>query len=489
MKNRSLIYLVMILMFACCGIIFCDALYAVDHAELAPADVNTTPLQEKMQKRVSVDFRNMPMEDVLRMLADQADIDIVKSPEVTGEVTATLTNIPVSEVLNNILAAHGYGYIESRNMIRVVPLDQITQQAERLVNKIYQINYADVVQVETALKKFLSPRGSISSNPGTSNIIITDTESKIKAIDDFIQEIDRETPQVIVEARIYDIISDHGFDLGIQWGVGTNTTFTDGRADETSGNRTDPFIRSNFQGGADEAGQTDGLIRVGWLNDSIDIDALLRAEQQSIDSKLLANPKVLVLDNEIATFKIIKEIPYQELNTSSEGGSFGTTEFREVGVKLYVTPHITRDEKIRLNLKPEFSVQTGSVDIEDPTTDDKIFFSQPIIDRREADTTLLIKDGTTVVLGGLKRKDTRLQKNKIPFLGDCPLIGPLFRFEGEEVINSELLVFVTPHIVTDYQMAPDERQKYNVTEFEDPNVSMTKYEKGELNKCLFDGEK
>ena len=188
-------------------------------------EVSTT-LQQRMLKTISVDCINTPIEDVIRMIAEQADVDIIKSPGVTGNVTATLTNVPLAEALNNILAVHGYGCVIDKNMIRIAPIDEIAQKGEILDNRVYRITYADVAEVENALKKFISKRGSISSNPGTSNIIVTDTGSSIKAIDTFIDEIDRITPQVMVEVRIYDVTSTDGFDIGAEWAAGRNNPIT-----------------------------------------------------------------------------------------------------------------------------------------------------------------------------------------------------------------------------------------------------------------------
>ncbi|MCX5635336.1 MAG: secretin and TonB N-terminal domain-containing protein, partial [Planctomycetota bacterium] len=184
-----------------------------------------TTIEQRMQKRISVDFRNTPIEDVIRIMAEQVGVDIIKSPNVTGNVTATLTNIPLQEALDNILATHGYGYVASENMIRIAPAAELAEKSEKLVSKIYLITYADVTEVEKSLKTFMSARGTISANPGTSNIIVTDSESKIKAIETFIEQVDRMTPQILVEARIYDITSTDRFDLGINWDVGRNTTF------------------------------------------------------------------------------------------------------------------------------------------------------------------------------------------------------------------------------------------------------------------------
>jgi type IV pilus assembly protein PilQ len=424
-------------------------------------------VQLKLQKRVSVDFKDTPIDDVIKVFAEQAGIDVIKSPEVVGTVTAKLTDIPLQEALDNILAAHGYGYVPSESMIRIVPISQITEKTEQLVSKIYRITYADVSEVEKSLKKFISQQGSLSSNPGTSNIIVTDTESKIKAIDTFIEEIDRMTPQILVETRIYDITSKDRFDLGIEWEAGRRTTYgvtgvTDVGPDPSGGIK--PFSTGVFDSTISKTEDTSAALRFGWLDSHVDIDAMLRAEKENIDAKLLANPRILVLDNQQAVIKIVSQIPYQQI---TQGGGntlpIGTTEFKDVGVTLTVIPHVTRDGMVRLQLKPEFSVQTDEVTLSGQFTS-----AQPVVDLREATTTLLIKDGQTVVLGGLRKKDATKQMNKIPLLGDIPIIGLLFRFKGEETTTSELVVFVTPRIIPDPTMNDVEKQQYEHTEFDGP---------------------
>jgi len=440
-----------------------------------------TSLEERMQKKISVDFRDTPIDDVIRILADQADVDIIKSPKVTGVVTATLTEVPLQEALNNILAAHGYGYIAGENMIRIAPLSEITENSEALVTRIYRITYADVKEVEAALKKFVSKSGSLSANLGTSNIIVTDTESRIKSIDTFISEIDRMTPQILVEARIYDITGTDKLDLGVKWQAGRNTTYNTttgvtGIGTNPTAGRTDPFYTGVFSSSAGETEHSTGALRFGWLNDSIDIDVLLKAQQDKINAKLLANPRVLVLDNQTAQIKIITEKPYIELSETSGGGSMGTTKFREIGVTLKVTPHLTRDDMVRLLLKPEFSVETSQVYTMSVSGESQ--YPQPVVDRRQAETTLLIKNGQTVVLGGLRKKEVSKEVNKVPLLGDLPLIGVLFRFNAESTINSELVVFVTPWIVKQPALTPTEQQQFGVTEFKGPQPELTRAESG-----------
>jgi type IV pilus assembly protein PilQ len=476
MKSRGMRFLVLL------GFIMLawTAVEAENDSEREEKKEILTALEQRMQKRIDkLEFREEEIDNVITMIARYADIDIIKSPDVTGMITATLTDVPVGEALNNILAAHDFGYIKSEHMIRIVPIKEITEIPERLVNRIYWITYADVEEVAKTLTGFLSDRGALSSSPSTSNIIVTDTESRIEAIDTFISEIDRVTPQILVEARIYDITSKDRLDLGVDWEAGRNTIYdaTDGLSGVGTNptTRRDPFMTGKFSGATGKTSGTTGILRLGWLNDGIDIDTMLKAQQNKIDAKLLANPRVLVLDNEIAIIKIITEKPYIELTETSAGGSIGTTKFREIGVELQVKPHLTRDRMIRLELLPKFSVETGTVSVVQIGTDQE--YPQPIVDKREAQTTLLIKHAQTVVLGGLRKKDVAKQVNKIPLLGDIPLLGGLFRFEGEDTVTSELVVFVTPWIVETPVMTEVERKAYKETEFSGPEPAFTKAEK------------
>lgn len=429
-------------------------------------------LQQRLEKKISVEFRKTPLEDVIRIIAEQADVDVVASPSVTGEATVKLTDVPLQEALRSILEVHGFNYVVGDNIIRVLAQTEMPQVPERQVTEIFEITYADVPEVVKSLEKFKSETGSVTHIDGTSHILVTDKEAKIKDIGDFIKEIDRITPQILVEARIYDVTSKDRFDLGVQWSAGTRTEYgVDGIPDTATD--TDPFSKGLFNGTAPKAENTVGAVRLGWLNSDVDIDMMLRAEQENINARLLANPRVLVLNDKTAKIKIVSEIPYQQLQESALGGSIGTTAFREVGVELQVTAHLAvRDEMIRMQMKPVFSVVTGEVMV----SGIDIAYPQPVVDRREADTTLIVKNGQTVVLGGLKKKEVNQQINKIPLLGDIPLAGALFRFKAEETINSELLVFITPWIVEQPSMTEGETQAYKQTEFRAPQPSYTQAE-------------
>jgi type IV pilus assembly protein PilQ len=469
-----------VLLFWPCIVVLADTVATEGEPNAIKMEVLST-LEQRMQKKISVDFRETPIDDVIRIMAEQANVDVVKSPKVTGTITAKLSNVPLDEALRNILAANGYDFVMTKNMIRVAPVGEITQEAEKLVNKIYRITYADIKEVEKSLSKFVSARGFVSISPGTSNVIVTDTESKIKAIDTFIAEIDRITPQILVEARIYDITSKNELDLGIEWNAGTQTTyFTDttpvvppGTMGNIKTGDVDPFSTGMFRGDTAKTTGTTGQLKFGWFTGDLDIDVLIKAQKNLVNAKLLANPRILVLDNEAAKMQIISQIPYQELTQTSGGGNIGSTSFKDVGVILAVTPHLTRDEKIRLKVEPEFSVKTGDVTF----NQGGLSYPQPIVDSRKASTILLVDNGQTVVLGGLRKKTATKSINKIPLLGDIPILGYIFRFEGEDTIVSEMVVFITPKLIKEMGLSDLEKQQYQETEYPGPVPQQSRAEK------------
>ena len=217
-------------------------------SESSPQKEVLTTLEQRMQEKISIDVSDLPIDMVIRQLAEQADVDLIKSPKVIGNVTATLTDVPLKEALKNILRAHGFDYITDKNMIRIVPVADIIEAEERLTSKIYRITYADVTEVEKALQKFVSKRGTVSLNKGTSHVIVTDTESNIKAIDKFVEEIDQITPQVLVEVRIYDITTQDTLDLGVQWEAGRLTDYSagDGTLGNNPSDHTFPLCQVSF---------------------------------------------------------------------------------------------------------------------------------------------------------------------------------------------------------------------------------------------------
>lgn len=458
-------------------------------AQVAPVADNEkkeimTDLERRMKKVVCIDVNEVPIATVIRQLADQVDVDLIMSPKVTGNVTVSLTDVSLEETLRSILDVHGAAYIPGENIIRIVPREELPEINERLVTETFEIIYADVAQVVKALDKFKSPQGSVSSIEGTSHIIVTDTEGKIREVTTLLAKIDRVIPQVLVEVRIYDITSKDNLDLGVEWSAGRRTNpdtygasgsmvnddivVEKGGADTYVSSITDPALNAGFGGATSRtADATLGFLRFGMLNDHVNIDAMLRAEKENIDAKLLANPRILVVDNEQATFDIVTEHPYVE-KTITAGSVTESVKFKTVGVKLVVTPHVAREDVLRLLIAPEFSVLVERVTVSSSNV--------PVVDTRKVQTVALVKDGQAVVLGGLRKKETSQQVNKVPVLGDIPVLGNLFKFQGEATVNTELVVFITPRIIMDPSLSEDEEAALEVTKFKGPKPATTKAE-------------
>jgi type IV pilus assembly protein PilQ len=468
--------------FVCLG---CVSARAVESERQAAKKTVLTDLEQRMQKVVCIDVNEVPIGTVIRQLADQVDVDLIMSPQVTGNVTVSLTDVSLDEALRCILDVHGAGIIVGENVIRILSRAEMPAVAERLVTQTFEITYADVGQVVKALEKFKSQQGSVSSIEGTSHIIVTDTESKVRDITNLIATIDRITPQVLVEVRIYDITSKDNLDLGIDWYAGRRTNWNAtgypteddiiverGGNETYVGSKTDPSLMAGFSAGTNKTEtSTLGYLRFGLLNNHIDVDAMLRAEKENIDAKLLANPRIMVVDNEEATFDIVTEHPYVE-RTITAGSTTETVKFKNVGVKLVVTPHVAGKEMLRLNIAPEFSVLVTRVQVASSNV--------PVVDTRKVNTIALVRDGQAVVLGGLRKKETSKQVNKVPLLGDIPVLGHLFRFEGEATATTELVVFITPSIITEPVLTNGEQHALDITEFSGPMPSTTKAERKAL---------
>jgi type II secretory pathway component GspD/PulD (secretin) len=556
-------------------------------------------VQQRLRVAVTYSCESLPIDTVLLQLAELGNVDIVKSPKVTGNVTIKVTNVPLDEVLENILSAHDYTYIATNYMIRVVPLPEAVAYRDKMVSRIYHITYADVAGVSDALGQFISDKGKISYNKGTNHIIVTDTEDKIRAIDSFIGQVDQMTQQVVVEVRLYDVETNEAFDLTVDWDIDYNkpkleyprserttsttttntneytntyaknknggytsdstyeensnggytsdseshtdygetsngqswtdevigweenevgvivpvygpgasshthedmTGWSDGTTHEdgtnwndttgtkhkegtnwgnttgenvygpTSGTTTTvtdtpinnhlPILkRKRLSYGASFNPSTGGTIRFGFLDNNIDLQFALSMLHSDLQSKLLANPRIMVLDHQPANFEIVREVPYTELSQTSAGGNMTSTRFMPVGVKLNVTPHIARDGLIRLEIEPEFSTIV-SLDIN----------GAPTMDTRRAKTTAMVRDGETIVLGGLRKKSTSKGVDKFPLLGDIPIVGGLFRNEHESEVTSELILFITSKIVTRPCLKPNEVQRLKQTVFSDPEL-------------------
>ena len=510
-----------------------------------------TPLKtgrEKLRTRVTLSWVEQPIGKVLMDLADQAKIDIIKGPKVIGNVTAKVTDVPLEEALTNILAVHNCTYIATENMIRVIPLPLQADLKEPQITRVYKITYADPNQVYEALDDLKTGKGEIALIKGTSHIMITDEEAKIKAMDKFIEQVDHLTPQVLVEVRIYDVTTREGYEFDPRWHFGNNADFindsitgprevtetvTGPRSNIFDQTRTDmrwmqaddgdlikgypdpaqvwvpnlatditPILerkdrqvitepgrketetkymdygsrssrpgwrRDDFVGGSFDR-TTGGTLHVSLLNDAIDLNLALTILHSQVDARLLANPRILVLDNETANFEIVRETPYREFQQVGRLDPITYTAFKKIGVDLKVTPHIARDGMLRLHIIPKFSTLVS----QDPE-------GVPTVDARRVDTKAMIRDGQTIVIGGLRKREITKNISKVPVLCDLPLLGGLFTSESESKVIKELIVFITTTIITEPTLSEREQELLGETAFKMPQIDKTRIEKGQFN--------
>ena len=665
--------------------------------------------QAALARKITGVWTDEPIDKVLKDMAKMARVNIFTSPQVTGDITVELMDVPLEEVLSNVLTALGYTFVATDNMIRVVPMSAITLAKEELVSKVYRIIYADTNDVATSLRGFVSNNGSVAVSRATSNIVVTDTEYKIRGVDKFIAELNRRRQQVLVDVKIYEITTHEGFNLGAalyaanmpmspsgpgnlghptsvtqtvtpgymigttertneamygsedrrisgasnyneamlgseqrqmsgasnynetmsgseqrqmsgasnydetmsgsehhqlsgasacnevtsgsearqmsgnstygedmvgyedtrRFGVGAfdqsvdysesmsgtesttenetvnyserlsgtgnitenetvnygeslsgtenttgnetasygerlsgtgsttgNETASYGESltgtENTTGNETASYGESlsgstyiqeavpevvttetfydkiplslnnqnnrptggkPFVGGGFDRVQG-GTLSFSLLNNVIDLEFALNMLKTQVEYKVLANPRILVLDNETADFGTIRQIPYRELLQVSREDPMTYTAFKDVGVQLEVTPQIAEDGMIKLHIAPEFGILVSQNAVNVLTRKDAFgrdvyqnVLDMPTVDVRRTNTVAMIRNGQTIAIGGMRKRETAKTISKVPLLGDIPLLGGLFRSKTESVSINELVILITPRIV------------------------------------------
>ena len=307
----------------------------------------------------------------------------------------------------------------------------VSEPAETLATEVFNLNFANAKQIEKTVNNLVSKSGKVGIDERLNSIVVIDTTANLEQVRQAVGKLDAKAPQVMIEALIVNVKLTDELKMGIDWTkLGTSANYlTQGLS--ITGN-SNPYGKITFS-------STPGNWNIKGLIDFVETNK---------DVRILANPKVLVLNNQTATIDSVEEIPYRELTETSAGGSIGTVSFKEAGIKLQVTPQISDDGYIIMHVKPEQSAQTSTFTIENSET--------PVIETRRTDTVLRVKDGQTIIIGGLRKSEPSVVESKVPILGDIPLIGVLFRKVDTDIIESELGVFITPHIYTDGELSAEE---------------------------------
>jgi type IV pilus assembly protein PilQ len=444
-----------------------DDVFALDVKPISEAEEETARKDKfgYTGERLSLNFQNIEVRAVLQLIADFTGLNLVASDTVTGNLTLRLKNVPWDQALDIILKTKGLAMRQTGNVILVAPSEEIAareklelesqKQIEELAplrSEFVQINYAKASDIATLLKakgnSLLTDRGNVSVDARTNTLLVRDTAEAIDGVRVLVARLDVPVRQVLIESRI--VIADDSFnrDLGVRFGVSNADTINTG---------TPP--RDFFAGGGLE-GQTDFGGRVtpfaGGSNESLLVDLpigapsgslavalvaipdfILQLELQALQlegrGEVLSNPRVITSNQREAVIEQGTEIPFQE--ATSSGAT--STSFKKAVLSLKVTPQITPDERVIMDL----AVNQDTVGRE--------FGGVPSIDTREVTTQVLVDNGDTVVLGGIFEQTKRKDEEKVPFFGDLPYLGFLFKTTSVRDDKTELLIFVTPKILED----------------------------------------
>ncbi|MEJ2143070.1 MAG: type IV pilus secretin PilQ [Gammaproteobacteria bacterium] len=396
-----------------------------------------TRKREYKGERLSLNFQSIDVRAVLQLIADFTGLNLITSDSVKGNLTLRLKNVPWDQALDIVLKSKGLGMEKQGNVISVAPISEIAARNKvensieanaPLFSESIQINYAKANDLAKLVKSkdtsLLSKRGRVSVDTRTNRILIKDTSKNIEDVVALIKELDIPIRQVLIESRIVLATDTFSESLGVRFSAARDyVSLSDGRRKEGDFNVNLPV-----------AGSTLGLavsrLPVGTL-----VDLELSAAQTEGDSETISSPRVITSDRNEATILTGTEIPYE--STDAEGNT--TTTFKEANLELTVTPQITPDDRVIMDLE----VNKDEPDYGNTTE------AGPPINTNRVRTQVLVDNGETVVLGGIYDQTKGTTFNRVPFLGEIPLIGVLFRSRVDINNKAELLIFVTPKILKD----------------------------------------
>jgi type IV pilus assembly protein PilQ len=454
-----------------------EAAVDVDGEEVA-AFLSDVPLQVSAAKagqryegrRIDLDFKDADIHNILRLLSEVGNVNVVTADDVSGSVTIKMRSVPWDQALDVILTSKGLGMVRRGNLIRVAP--QATLEKERelaiarekqrlalapLETRLIPVSYAGATTLQPRVSELLSERGKVAVDVRTNILVVRDVPENLDNVEELVRSLDTQTPQVLIEARIVEAGANFSNDFGIQWGGdvvmssatgnptglifphdltlagGTTDTQTPTAGLSPFGGTPNPNFVVNFPApvGTGRGGAI-GL-SMGSLSGNVNVSVRLSAFETSGDLRIISAPRILTLDNHAATISSGTSIPYSQV-----GAQGVQTTFQEAVLSLNVTPHVTNDGAVSMDVaisrnEPDFNQRSARGD--------------PTILKRQAQTTLLVQDGHTAVIGGIYTRNSGHGFDQIPFFGDIPILGVLFQHRTERDARGELLIFLTPRIV------------------------------------------
>lgn len=435
---------------------------------------------------LSLNFQDIEVRAILQILADFTGMNIVVSDTVKGNLTLRLQNVPWDQALDIIMRTKGLSMRQNGNVMFIAPTEEIAArerldlESRRTVDEliplrteIMQVNYAKAKDLAELLRRkgggekdqvqtgVLSPRGTVEAYEQTNTLIVKDIPDKLLEIRELVAQLDKASRQVMIDSRIVIASDDFARDIGVRFGVSGTSQSGDRLNSLTGGLKgTDTMINSaidnlkntgqpfpvtvpelgdrlgvQFPAGA-SLGGVPARIALAILGSDYLVDLELSALQKEGKGEVLSNPRVVTADLKKATIEQGRQIPYSEVDDNGKV----STMFKDAVLKLEVTPQITPDDRVRMDLK----VTKDEVGQYVPQASGGMV---PSIDKRGVETQVLVNNGETVVLGGVVEQNSATGKDKVPLLGDIPLLGYLFQSNSKSTVKRELLIFVTPQIL------------------------------------------
>jgi len=491
-----------IIFIVCCGMVFLGGMADLVQAEkpkpIVISDFEET-IFERMQREITLDVRDMNIIDVIKFLALKGEFNVVISPTVNGRSTVFLNSVTIKNALDIVIISNRLAYKIESNIVQIMSapeyesmygkgfsdktevsivrlnyakpsyvlsaLDNIKSNVGKIIidedtgsvvmidtveaiaemkaalekieqpleTYIYTLQYAEADVVASSLRARIDSKavGSITPDERSNQLIVRVFPDRLKEVKTIIRQLDKPTKEVLVDAQILQVTIKPEYDVGVDWKL----DFLDSPDDQ--------IRKLNFESfNLNSASSTHPKIAVGDV-DANHFAATLRSLKQISDTKILSNPQILVTNNEEAKIHIGDTVPYIISTTSGTGDNAITSEdvrFVDVGLKLNVIPTINDDGFVTMRLRPEISTVIATVNSQGGGI--------PQVNKTEVETTLMVQDGHTVIMGGLKRDDKAHSKRGFPVLMDIPVLGPVFSRTSDSFTNTEIVIFITPHILT-----------------------------------------
>jgi type IV pilus assembly protein PilQ len=475
---------------------------------------------DPLMRPVNLDFREMELSNVVALLAHMAGINVVAGTDVSGTVTANLQGVPLRQAMETALRLNGLGLSEEEGIYYIVPYEEaiakdrrtemitltnanvkdiqkvlddlvsglpdkrqftvtgneaanvilISGPEKRIANLVTVARSLDVAEpvlptvteaikisygtpgelvltIEPMLTKGL---GSIAADERSRQLIVTDQPVVVEQIRQLIESLDMPVKEVMIDSMVVDVTLEDSAQTGVDWLL--DVVRSQSRRDIALGN--DRAIGNLQQLGLDSnlgAPNAGNVLNFGILTDNIDWRGAIQAEVRNLNGKFVSNPVVFTVENKPAKIEIVRDIPYVEVKQTNQGGSQTNTEFKQIGTILEVTPRVTHDGYIIADIQAKESDTNGE------------FNGIPIEDRRSVQTTMHMKDGQTIFMGGLRKRSDSTTIRKIPVLGDIPVANVLFRNHSQVERTTELLVFMTCNVIDkeNNQMTPKQQMVHD----------------------------